>query len=485
MTKKIVFSIFFLSILLTDVLAQDFEEWRRQYLQEYQQFRDQRDSLFTDMLNRHWAQFEAFKAGEAWEEPKIEQIPDATTVERPRSGAAVPEDQIPPVRFDLPEFTPDEALALPPSPPRVSETSILFEAGFYNQEVRIELSNEIKDLEIPNEFNRNTIAGFWDEISRLDYQPLIESFNDERTRLGLNDWGYAKLLHQSAMEIYNNASMANLFTWFSLTKSGYDVRIGYKDNVYLLLPVQETIFAASFYEIEGKQYYVAGLGSTHPQAGALFTYEGSYPDAENVISTNISEIPRFSREILHRTLSFSYAGEDYEITVPINQNLISFYEYYPQTDFEVYFNAPVSSTTGETLLKELAEIIKDKSETEAVNILLRFVQTSFNYKVDPEQFGREKPMFPEETLYYPYSDCEDRAILFSFLVRHLTGLDVVGLHYPGHVATAVKFNVPVDGDAVVINGERWLIADPTYIHATIGMEMPDFQGKEAKIISVR
>lgn len=57
-----------------------------------------------------------------------------------------------------------------------------------------------------------------------------------------------------------------------------------------------------------------------------------------------------------------------------------------------------------------------------------------------DQFGREKYFFAEETLFYPLSDCEDRAIFFAILIRNLLGLDVIGLDYPGHIATAVHFS---------------------------------------------
>lgn len=46
---------------------------------------------------------------------------------------------------------------------------------------------------------------------------------------------------------------------------------------------------------------------------------------------------------------------------------------------------------------------------------------------------------PRRNYYYPYSDCEDRSILFARLVKDLLGLDVVLLYYPAHIATAVCF----------------------------------------------
>jgi len=124
-------------------------------------------------------------------------------------------------------------------------------------------------------------------------------------------------------------------------------------------------------------------------------------------------------------------------------------------------------------------------EQQAVNFLLRFVQTSLKYKTDEEQFGKENYMFPEETLYYPYSDCEDRAVLFAWLVQSLLGLDVVGLDLPGHVATAVRFNGQVPGDAVTYNGKRYVVADPTYINASVGMTMPDYKNTKPGVIKIR
>lgn len=122
---------------------------------------------------------------------------------------------------------------------------------------------------------------------------------------------------------------------------------------------------------------------------------------------------------------------------------------------------------------------------QTVNLLLCFVQTAFSYQVDDQQFGREKFLFPEETLFYPYSDCEDRSILFAYLVRELLGLEVIGLDYPGHVATAVRFSEEVPGDFVLCQGRKYTVCDPTYINATLGMGMPQFRGVDPQVILIR
>ncbi len=124
--------------------------------------------------------------------------------------------------------------------------------------------------------------------------------------------------------------------------------------------------------------------------------------------------------------------------------------------------------------------IAGKNKSAAANILLHFVQTAFEYATDDEQFGVERPLFADETLFYPYSDCEDRAILYSILVRELLGLDVVLLHYPNHLATAVCFDTEVPGDYLQVDGIRYIVCDPTYINADIGQAMPQFKQTAVK-----
>lgn len=92
-------------------------------------------------------------------------------------------------------------------------------------------------------------------------------------------------------------------------------------------------------------------------------------------------------------------------------------------------------------------------------------------------------LFADETLFYPYSDCEDRAILYSILVRDLLDLDVVLLHYPGHLATAVCFGTELTGDHLTIGDRRYTVCDPTYIHADVGQAMPKFKKIPAEVIT--
>ena len=170
------------------------------------------------------------------------------------------------------------------------------------------------------------------------------------------------------------------------------------------------------------------------------------------------------------------------IKIRYNSNLINFKSNYPSTELDVFFTSMVDPITENDLFETFSPLLKDKNELDAVNILLDFVENSFEYKTDIDQFGYEKFYFPEDIFYYKYSDCEDRAVLFSYLVKTLLKLEVIGLEYKTHVATAVKFNSNIIGDNIVFNNKTYIICDPTYIGSSAGMCMPQFKNTKPGII---
>ena len=109
------------------------------------------------------------------------------------------------------------------------------------------------------------------------------------------------------------------------------------------------------------------------------------------------------------------------------------------TRWAIYANTPLSCYVRNVIYPQLRSQIEHLSEKEKVSNLLNFVQTAFVYEYDSKVWGDDRAFFAEETLFYPFCDCEDRSILFSHLVRELVGLEVALVYYPGHLATAVHF----------------------------------------------
>lgn len=358
---------------------------------------------------------------------------------------------------------------------------------FYMTPVSIYGRYDFPKMDAHTAINKEMIASFWDKMSQLDYDSIINQTKKYKADLRLNDWGYHFILYRLGLEQYHgNKNMANLFTWYLSAKSGYESRIGYNDiSVYLLMPSKNNLYSVPFLTLNNKKYYSLFFDDLPSKFSTLYTYQGSYPDAKKTMDFDIQSAPEIPKIMKEKNLAFDLNKKNIEIKTLYNKNIVDFFKYYPQTNIKVYFDSFMSPDLEYALLKSLKPMVEGKTEAEAVNNLLRFVQKAFSYKTDDGQFGHEKYMFPEETVFYPFSDCEDRSFFFAYLVRKLVGLDVVGLDYPGHVATGVKFSDSLPGDYVMKNNVKYMVCDPTYINAVLGMAMPQFKNTKPEIIQIR
>ena len=331
-----------------------------------------------------------------------------------------------------------------------------------------------------NGLNENAIADVYEALCNSDYKPLLADCAQIRKDLRLNDWGVFTLVRQVADTYCGTANESIVMQQFLLNEMGYKARMARKateDKMMLFVATDCSIYAHPYITLNGQNYY--NLSGNNEQCQFYMCQKDS-PKAKNSVGMQLKEAPLFPGTVVSST--HQAKGSAARVTVDVPKALMDFYKDYPQCDYSVYFNAPVNAAMENRILSSLAPLVQGRNEADAANILINFVQTAFQYQTDGQQFGYEKPFFVEELFYYPYSDCEDRAMLFSYLVRKLLGLDVVLLDYPEHIATAVRFNGNVSGDYLMVNGRKYIVCDPTYIGASIGMTMPRYKTVSAKVL---
>lgn len=496
--------IFFFSLTLIPaaVSAQDteYEKWKKQQEAEFKEYQDKFDKEFIEMLEKTWEEVGINQGSDFYQEKKPVTIPEAPP--KPTVENTVPKDNTPVrerINIDIPDAPEPEPIKI-----EIPERESMFgdietrstNINYFSSTIPFEYPTQLRALYSPREFSmRKTdnkrIAEFWDKVSRINHDPIISYSNKIREELNLNDWGYVLLINDFANTVYEgyDKKLVNLYNWFLLTRAGYKVRIGYDQNdVYILFAVEYNVFNTKYYTLDGEQYYVIDLNEDKQTPSSIFTYTGSHQSQSKKLDLRIKEFPNLgdTKNVKSRTLEFSFNDKDYSIPVSIDKNLITYFEYFPLTELPVFFTASLSESSKKSIYEKLAPAIADMSEEEAVNFLLRFVQTAFDYKTDQDQFDREKYMIPEETLFYPYSDCDDRSILFANLVQELVGLEVVGLRYSKHLATAVAFTGnAVGGDSHYHSGKKYIVADPTYINASVGMTMTQYKNEKPEIVSLQ
>jgi len=463
----------------------EFREWQRREQAAFKQFKDERDREFAEFLRTQWREFDAFRGIKRDPTPKPVVIPAA-----PRVPSPAPEVRKPPAPPPVVQVRPEEprppAPSAPPAPappPGSKQVSL----AFYGQGIVFHYHPSV-EARLAGAPGPETIANYWSDLGRSEYEPLLKRLRSVRDNLRLADWAYADLVRAFSRHVHpRSENDEHLLVWFLLTKSGYRARVAYDaSRVHLFVSSEQKIYETKFLTIQGTPHYAALVRDRGASVGQVYTYDKEYPGQTRNIDLRLSSLQFTQPAIGYRELKFEYRDKKYAFRVPIDRRVIEFMETYPVTDLQWYFLAATSDGTRTSLARELRAVTAGMDGDEALNLLLRFAQTAFAYKTDGDQFGREKYMFVEETLSYPYSDCEDRAVLYAWLVREVLGGEVVGLSYPGHVATAVRVRNMKPGAATVdYDGKRYVVADPTYIGADVGMAMSAYANVRPDIVRIR
>ena len=467
----------------------EYEAWLKQTQTEFQSYLDENDKAFLNFLNKKWEEVEVEKPKQRDPEPKPVVIPKAPIVKKepvkkdPLKRPVIKEQPKPvvikPVVIEKPKPQPKPVINKPIAS-KPNERSARFE--FFGSDVKVNYDRKFKQ-DFYGKIDNKAIAEFWKKLASQPHKNIVEQLSNKAKELKLNDWGTALLFDQFAREVQSNANARQLTTWFLLVKAGFNARVAYNNQVFLLIPSEQQLFGVTYFTLGGERYYAVSLNEKSMKPGKVFTYSGSHNDGQRDL--DFSQPNQFvpNKNIAKRDLSFNYKGKEYKVSVDYPKDMVNYFNTFPQLELSNYFAAGMPSDTAYDLLKQLKPVVEGQSEEEAVNRLLRFVQTAFEYKTDDDQFRQENYLFPLETIHYPYSDCEDRAALFAWLVKSLLKLDVAILDFPGHIATAVAFNQSVSGDKWKFNGKVYTVADPTYINANAGMTMPQYRGKTPKLAS--
>ncbi|MFI3285760.1 MAG: hypothetical protein R3Y08_03820 [Rikenellaceae bacterium] len=331
--------------------------------------------------------------------------------------------------------------------------------------------------------NEATVSNMWKQLSNGSLSQAIDDCVYWKEALNLNDYLYVMMVDSMCDSFLGSSRQneARLLKTYILNQSGYDAKCARcSQGLVMLLSFEESIYQKRYIKIDGSKYYI--LDEPKDSDNVYYTFSQKFAEQSKSCSVKIEEEFVVNQNLAQSRVLTSRAYPNISIAAAVDKDLIALYNNYPRCDWEIYAKAPMSISLSNKVLPALRAEIAGKSETEAANMIINFVQTAFAYKTDSDYFGYERSLFVDETFYYPYSDCEDRSILFTNLIQSLLGLDVVLLQYPDHLATAVRFNSDYNGDHMIIGGKKYIICDPTYIGANIGEAMPAYKRVSATIV---
>ena len=331
--------------------------------------------------------------------------------------------------------------------------------------------------------DKDDIARFYKEMNKTDFNEVINVLLSYKSKNQLDDWMFYQLVRRTAQHLsskYLNYNNYTLYKWFLLVKCGYDAKLAFVNNK-LLFYVQsnDNIYDIPLFKLNDKQYVCLNSHDFEKIDFAqndLKEVDLKVNNATKNFSYKINKIPDFKESISSkRDLLFLYNENENKYSISVNDQLNNVFNNYPSVDFESYFNIPLSNQTYASLIPQLKKNLAKMKQLDAIDYLMHFTRNAFLYENDQKNFGAEKRLSPELTLMNKYSDCDDRAALFYYLVKEMYNLPMIILVFPTHVAVAVNLDKPV-GIAINYNGKKYSVCEPTpqKINLPVGQLMPEF-----------
>ena len=470
----------FTSSAQTDDFYAQYEKFSKHAKAEYEDYRAQCNAEYVKFLERAWKEYKVLPS---IPRPKDEVVPPTIMPRQDKNKKQAKEILI--------ENVVSPILSLPQPKPispiyendKVEEKNFSFSYMGTTCEVRLP-----KDLNIRMSGCESCmIATIWKQLATNAMDNTIRDFLALRLKMQLCDWAYLNLIDTFAKAFCGHGNEAVIMAAFIYSQSGYKMRLGRDcEKLYLLYGSKHGIYEKGYIVIEGINYY-----PLDDKVERMEISDFSFPQ-EQSMSLYIENAQKFTiRPSAKRKLA-SEQYHDVTIDSQVNLNLIQFYNTYPSSEvngnfmtrWKMYADMPMDESVSQMLYPDIKNKIEGLSDVQAVNQILNWVQTAFQYEYDDKVWGHDRAFFAEETLYYPYCDCEDRAILFTRLVRDLLGLKCILVYYPGHLASAVCLKQQVNGDYISLDGDVYTICDPTYIGAPVGITMPEMDNRSAKVIKL-
>lgn len=453
-------------------ITEDFNNFRRQSMEQ-----------FAEFVKNPWKEFEETKPVPKPDPKPIPPVILDDDKDKPVEDKPIIIEEVVEPIIEEPQPQPIEPIE---EVPVVLPSYLNFTFFGTSEKVRLDKDN----LPLLRGIEELSVSTMLQEFSTEDYDNLILDCLEIRDKRKLSDWAYLQMLYNIAIEAYpGKQNEAQLLMAYLYMHSGYKMRLASDyDRLYMLFASNHLIYEKPSFNVDGDTYY----GVTE-LPDRLYICQATFPN-EKPLSLLITTNQLFTSNSSDERKIISDRYPDMKLNISVNRNKIDFYSTYPtsildgniMTRWAMYADTPMDSNIASSLYPTLRKMFKDKTELEATNMLLNTIQTGLVYEYDDKVWGSDRAFFSEESFYYPYCDCEDRAILLTRIVRDVLGLNCLLVYYPGHLAAAIEYSDDsVKGDYVTLDGNKYIIADPTYINAPIGLTMPGMDNSSAKVIKLK
>ena len=366
-------------------------------------------------------------------------------------------------------------------PPRIvtsqrqGSTLALAKLTFYGTDAFVPYEPLLAAIEINGERDEK-VRSFWQSFTAVNCNPTISYLQSFSTKLGLDDWGYMRLIRSFGSALYpQSTDKARMVAWALMLRSGYQVKIGiHQKGFVILFASRSAIYSQPFVRSNGTVYYI---DEVIPDI-QLHCYANNLQGSDKPLALESRKSLHFNPATTPVKVNFHWGASPYEFTFRYSTSIAQYLADRPKCEARNAFTASASVQLKESIFRQLNPVLSTMREPEAVAFLQQLVQTGFAYRAYNDLYGHDKYLEPDEFLASDGTNDRGHALFFSWLVRYLMNLPVAIVESNGYYSVAVAFSEQVDGDYFEVDGVRYIIADPTCQMAPIGLVIPQIANQK-------
>jgi hypothetical protein len=197
-----------------------------------------------------------------------------------------------------------------------------------------------------------------------------------------------------------------------------------------------------------------------------------------VISRNSLIKPKINAKKSTKAIEVKYGFETHSYRAWSNASLTEYLGDLPLFDVGYAFTrTSLSKELNISLINKLEQTVDTLPLIDAVKYLLAFTQQVTPYGSDYDKYGEETYYYPEQTIMAKTADCEDKAMLLSYLAKRLLNVNSVALYFENdeHLSLALELPDYRAPNTFVYKNKTYVCCEPTAQYPKLGQSQFSLQ----------
>lgn len=345
-----------------------------------------------------------------------------------------------------------------------------FQFDFYGRIIEVKVAESLLKMTLPkSNIEEKHVNLELKKYEKKQIDAVFQQLEKKSKEMNLDGLGHLQLLKKFTSHVFSSHSfqVKKLMVWLGLRHSGYDCILASSNqffNLYIRTDYPQD--GGFFIQHQGIEYTSATLENTNETMLDILKPNYCVDSPHHAVNFDPYNTPILGKVIKNRKRKFEFRNKEFTLNTTYNASLTQYLDELPSFTVGTYL---YTFEPSEEATKSLDDSIKSWIQTlgyyEQIDFLLSLVQNAFAYKADTDYRKSEKRNFIEQSLADDYTDCEDKAALFCYLVNRYLQAETILLYSKEktHVCCAIQMPKTATGFNFKRHGNPYMICEPAYI----------------------